>query len=588
MSSLSRRGFLRGAAGLGVVLATTPSFAASSNDPRPHVRTVDDARELFTHSVASGDPTATGAVLWTRLDPSRLTGAALHLEVATDLSMRDVVLRRVVRPQDVRADRDGTVRVDTDGLLPSNSFLFFRFVYEGVASRTGRCRTAPAAGQSVDKLRLGVFTCQNRPAGFYGAYRHALTDDLDYLVHVGDFIYESNTVGNANGRDVVLPSGQSRMSSYADVVAVHAAYRSDPDLQRVMEQHTIIPTWDDHETVNNPWYDYEADAPASDSHPRGGEPEFMRRYFVEAAAGYHDWMPVRVFLDRDSSSPHDAWRLYRDVRLGDLAHLFMLDGRWYREKQPATGEENVEALSTRSQTSTMLGRGQAAWLIDGLRGSDATWRVLGNQTLFQEWGVMLPGSSRVFVNMDAWDGYRDERDAITAELAKRPHGNLVFTGDMHAFVWGYVQTKYGAESLIGQRVAVEIMTSGVTSSGLGVTVPGSEEAVEAAMFAANPHMSLFNWSRHGYTVVELRPDAAEVTAYIVSRDSADAARTVFQRAVIPADRTQVEVVERNSPSGAPVTTPASLTGTTPGLPPGTPTATARSADELEALLLRRR
>ncbi|HWH27648.1 MAG TPA: alkaline phosphatase D family protein [Mycobacteriales bacterium] len=587
MSPVSRRGFLRGAAGLGVVLATTPSFAASSDEPRPNVSKVDDARQLFTHSVASGDPTATGAVLWTRLDPARLTGAALHLEVARDPQMRDVVLRRVVRPQDIRADRDGTVRVDTDGLLPSNSFLFFRFVYEGVASRTGRCRTAPAPGQPVDRLRLGVFTCQNRPAGFYGAYRHALTDDLDYLVHVGDFIYESNTVGNANGRDSALPSGASRMSSYADVVAVHATYRSDPDLQRAMELHTIIPTWDDHETVNNPWYDYEADAPASSSHPRGDEPEFMRKYFVEAAAGYHDWMPVRVFLDRDSTAPHEAWRLYRDVRLGDLAHLFMLDGRWYREKQPTTGTENVEALSTRSQTSTMLGREQAAWLIDRLRLSDATWRVLGNQTLFQEWGVMLPGSSRVFVNMDAWDGYRDERDAITAELAKRPHGNLVLTGDMHAFVWGYVQTKYGAESLLGDRVAVEIMTTGVSSSGLGVTVPGSEEAVEAAMLAANPHMSLFNWSRHGYTVVELRPDAAEVTAFIVPRDRADAPRSVYQRARIPADRTQVEVLERNSPSGLPATTPASPTGTTPGLPPGARQVTARSADELEALLLGR-
>jgi alkaline phosphatase D len=590
VSPVSRRGFLRGAAGLGVALAATPSFAAGPDDPRPDVVRVDEERAVFTHSVASGDPTPTGAVLWTRIAPARLVGKPVVLEVATDEALTDVVLRRVVRPQDVRADRDGTVRVDVDGLLSglSNRFLFFRFVYDGVASRTGRFRTAPAPGQPVDRLRFGVFTCQQRQAGFYGAYRHALTDDLDYLVHVGDFIYENRSVGNANGRDSDLPSGASRMSSYADVVAVHASYRSDPDLQRAMERHTIIPTWDDHETVNNPYYDYALDAPASDSHPRGDDPEFMRRYFVEAAAGYHDWMPVRVFLDRAGDRPHDSWRLYRDVRLGDLAHLFMLDGRWYREKQPATGTENVEALSTRSQTSTMLGRQQAAWLLEGLRRSTATWRVLGNQTLFQEWGVMLPGSARVFVNMDAWDGYRDERDAITAELAKRPHGNLVLTGDQHAFVWGYVQTKYGAESALGQRVALEVMTSAVTSSGVGVTVPGSEEAVEAAMFAANPHMSLFNWSRHGYTVVELTPEAAEITAYVVPRDRADAPRMVFQRGRVPADRTELQVLERNSPSGLPATTPVPPTGATPALPPpGVPVRRARTSDELEALLLGR-
>jgi alkaline phosphatase D len=211
--------------------------------------------------------------------------------------------------------------------------------------------------------------------------------------------------------------------------------------------------------------------------------------------------------------------------------------------------------------------------------------VLGNQTLFAPLGVMLPGSARVFVNMDAWDGYRDERDAITAVLAERPHGNLVLTGDMHAFVWSYVQTRYGAESLLGQRVAVEIMTSGVTSGGLGLTVPGTEEAVEEGIFAANPHVSLFNWARHGYTVIELTPEAADITAYIVPIEAPGAGRTLYQRGRVPADSTQLEVVERNSPSGQPVTTPASPTGTTPGLPPAT--ATARSADELEALLLGR-
>jgi len=580
VSSLSRRSFLHGAAGIGLVLAATPSVAASDHEPEPRITRVDDEREIFTHSVASGDPTATGVVLWTRIEPTRINGAVLYVEVAEDPAFRDRVLRRVVRGRDVRADRDGTVRVDTDGMLPTDRFLWFRFIYNGVASRTGRCRTAPAPGQHVDRLRLGLFSCQHRGAGFYGAYRHALADDLDYLVHVGDFIYEDNSVGNANGRDSALPSGATVMSSYADVVAVFAAYRSDLDLQRAMEHYTIIATWDDHELVNNPYYDYAADAPGSASHPRGDDPEFMRKYFIEAAAGYHDWMPVRVFLDRDASRPHDAWQLYREVRLGDLAHLFMLDGRWYREQQPALGRENVEGASTRSQTSSMLGRRQTSWLSDALRRSDATWRVLGNQTLFQEFGVMLPGAARTYVNMDAWDGYCDERDAITAELAKRPYGNLVLTGDMHAFVWGYVQKKYGTDAASDDRVAVEIMTSGVTSLGLGANGPGSDEALEQAILAANPHMMLFNWSRYGYTVVDLRPDVAEVTAYIVPRDTADAPRLLYQRARIPADRTQVEVLERNSPSGLPVTTPPS-----PSLPTSAPARTVRSAEELQRVLL---
>lgn len=580
MSPLSRRSFLRGAgvAGLGLVLASTPSFATTA---APVVRAVDADRLLFPQSVASGDPTATGVVVWTRLAPAAVARRLpLFLEVARDDAFADVVLRRVVKASDVDPARGGTVRVDLDGLLPTNAWLFYRFVHDGTASRTGRCRTAPARGQAVDRLRLGVFTCQNYPNGFFAAYRHALADDLDYLVHVGDFIYESQSTGNANGRDVVLPSGQSRMSSYADVAAVHQLYRDDPDLQLALERHTLIPTWDDHETVNNIYYDYARDAPASASHPRGDDAEFMRRYVVEAAAAYHDWMPVRVFLERDEARPHDAWRLYRKVELGSLCDLFMLDGRWYRDVQPATGRDSTDVLEERAQDGTMLGRRQAAWLAEGIETSTATWRVLGNQTLFQQWGVMLPDPARVYVNMDAWDGYRTERDTVVSALARRPAGNLILTGDMHAFVWGYVQTRYGAEAALGQRVAVEIMTSSVTSSGLSTPQPLAEEAVEAAMLSANPHMQLFNWTRNGYTVVELTPTHADVTAYVVDRETADAGRSVYQRGRVPADRVELVVTERNSPSGLPATVPAR-----PDLPPAAPpTRTVRTVEQLEQLL----
>lgn len=553
MPSLSRRSFLVGttAAGVGIALdgafAVTPSRSTGS---APRITRTDDGT-VFPQSVASGDPTASGVVLWTRVAPSRLTGRdALHLEVATDAAMRKVVLRRTVAAKDVRADRDGTVRVDVDGLLQPNRFYWFRFVHRGVASRTGRARTAPAPGQDVKSLRLGVFSCQQYGAGFYGSYRHALTDDLDYLVHVGDFIYEGNSTGNANGRDVSLPSGAEVMSSLADCYAVHRTYRSDPDLQRAMERHTIIATWDDHEIVNNPYYDYAAKAHASDSHPRGAEPDFMRKYALEAAAAYYDWMPVRATLVRTGTDPHSSWRLYRQVRLGDLADLFMVDGRWYREVQPATGAENVEGTSSASQTSTMLGKQQAAWLAEGITSSRATWRVLGNQTIFQPWGAMLPGPSRVYVNMDAWDGYRDERDALTAALAKRPSGNLVLTGDMHAFVWGFVQDAYGPEAeLTGTKVAFEVMTSGVTSTGLffANTGPGQEDAIEATQLALNPHMRLWNWTRNGYTVVELTPTHADVTAYAVGRDDAGAARTVLRKGRVPVDLGELEVLESATP-----------------------------------------
>jgi alkaline phosphatase D len=585
VSPLSRRSLLLGASAAGAGFALDSAFASTPSTPAAapaRAGRLDDGT-LFPQSVASGDPTATGVIAWTRVEPRRITGRdPLLLEVATDEAMRRVVVRRSVAARDVRKDRDGTVRVDLDGLLEPNRFYFFRFTYRGTTTRTGRLRTAPAPGQRVERLRFGLFSCQQYTAGFYAAYRHALTDDLDYLVHVGDFIYEGNDTGNANGRDSALPSGAEVMSTLADCYAVHRTYRSDPNLRRALERHTLIATWDDHEVVNNPYFDYDVKATLSDSHPRGTEADFMRRYAMEAAAAYHDWMPMRVKLVRGGKDQHASWRLYRQVRFGDLADLFMLDGRWYREKQPETGQENVDGTSSASQTSTMLGKEQAAWLTKGIRSSKATWRVLGNQTIFQPWGAMLPGPGRVYVNMDAWDGYRDERDAITGALAERPTGNLVLTGDMHAFVWGFVQDAYGAEGeLSGSKVAFEVMTSGVTSTGLffaAAESPGAEEAIEASQLAANPHMRLWNWTRHGYTVLELTPTHADVTAWVVPRDSEEAGRLLLMKGRLPADANELEVLERNSPSGAPATTPPP-----PPLPAGRAVA-VRSWDEVEALL----
>jgi alkaline phosphatase D len=586
-STHSRRDVLRtfGIAGLGLaaapLLRPTPSSQVPADLAAPTITSIDD-RDVFPSGVASGDPTETGAILWTRVEPDRIDGRTpLFVEIATDESFGDVVVRRVVAPADVDPTHDGTVRVDVDGLLTADRFWFFRFTYGEAGSRTGRCRTTPAKGAPTDGLRFGIFSCSNYPAGFFNGYRLAMEDDLDYVIHVGDFIYENASTGGSTGRAVVLPSGERVMSSLEDCYAVHRTYRTDPDLQDLLAWHTLIATWDDHETVNNPFYDYDTDAPGSGSHPRGSDPEFMRRFFLEAATAYHDYLPMRVTLDLTPGLPlHEAWRLYRTVSFGDLLDLFMLDGRWYRTRQPATGTENVEGTSDRSASEDgfMLAPTQLEWLTTGLRESTAQWRVLGNQTIFQPWGAMLPGPGRVYINMDAWDGYRAERNEIMAAFAERPTNNLVLTGDMHAFVWGYLQDAYGVEGVAsGNRVAYEIMTSSVTSTGLfffAEQTPGMEEALEATQFALNPHMQLFNWTRHGYVRLDITPEAATATAVITGLGRGEDTKRTYQTVRIPDGVMEAEVVERNSASGVlPATTPV----------PPVPAATLRAEHAAQAI-----
>ena len=636
MSTVSRRDLLKGLGIAGIsattlpgLLAAAPTVAATRDLDLP-VGAAENT-EVFPSGVASGDPTATGVIAWVRVSPEAVTatpGADLVFRVARDQALTDEVLVRVVPAAEVAvrgAERDGTVRVDLDGMLPSSdTFYYFQWFYAGAASRVGRLRTAPALGDRTDSLRFGVFSCSNFTAGYFNAYGAAMADGLDYVIHVGDYIYEN--AGGSGDRSVELPSGNADMSSLEDCYAVHRTYLTDQHLLDLRAWHTFIATWDDHETVNNPWYDYAAASHDSGSHAAFGQGNFdrYRKYFLEAATAYHDYLPNRTHLDevavreRVLDNPTDTWdespqaafRLYRRIQFGDLLDLLMVDGRWYRTRGFDTDSnqagDNVEATSSAANqqgeeygaSSTMLGLEQTEWLVEQLEQSQALWRVLGNQTIFMSWGAMLPGPSRAYINMDAWDGYRAERAKLIE--AMRPKGNnIVLTGDMHAFVWGHVQDEYGIEGEVqGQKVAYELMASSVTSTGLfffaapsdDVTIPGMEEALEASQLALNPHMDLFNWTRHGYVVMDVTRDHVEAVAYITGIDEFEERPEAvpYFGVTIPSNpggEVEADVIIRNSPSGLPLQSPGRPRPRAALLPTaGTAPRRVSTWDEIEELL----
>ena len=152
-----------------------------------------DSDRVFSLSVASGDPTASGVILWTRIDPSAyIDDAFLTIQVAEDAEFTALVLESVVEPSEIGAFRDYTVNIDLDGQLESSRRYFYRFIYDNTASKTGRCRTAPPEGVDTEKLKLGVLTCQDYTNGYYGALNYIAEDDsIDFVVHLGDFIYET-------------------------------------------------------------------------------------------------------------------------------------------------------------------------------------------------------------------------------------------------------------------------------------------------------------------------------------------------------------------------------------------------------------
>ncbi|WP_435317145.1 alkaline phosphatase D family protein [Haloarchaeobius sp. TZWSO28] len=574
--AVSRRAVLRAATATSAAAALATlvqsGAAATPVDPEPTTRadrgdvfSVDreGVEAVFPQSVASGGPTPGGVLCWTRIAPDAYDPATdLGVEVAMDDTFTDVVFRGVVPAEAVSPDDDYCVTVDLDGLLAADRHYCFRFVYRGDASRVGRCRTLPAPDASPARLALGVLSCNNYRHGYFGALAHVASEDLDYLLHLGDFIYEYGGETDVPGRDIQLPSGHDLAWTLADFRHLHRTYRSDPFMQRALERHTLLHVWDDHEIVNDRWWNAETDAPETTDHPMGGDPEFMRQLSVAGITAMTEYVPSRI-LEPDgrlaTDRIHDEVRLYRSLRFGDLATLFLTDERLYRSPPPVEDTEDGRPDSTPpwgpgtagDPTRTMLGAAQRRWFVDGVTESDATWKLWGNEVLVSPLSFGKGDSQRQ--NFDAWDGFRFERRYLLREFARAGVRNLVtLTGDMHSYLVGYLlDTSDGLDSPAAlpppeDRVGVEFMTPAVSSDNLAAlgAIPASlgERLADHVVRAQNPHLAWFNSSRWGYTTLELTPEDCVWTAWGVDRteNSADAEKTLLRRFRVPEGRVELE------------------------------------------------
>lgn len=536
MNGISRRTFLAAAG------AAVPALLAPAAGPR--AATAPPATQVFPQSVASGDPSETGVVLWTRIEPKLWRSREpLRYEVAVDPGFANRVASGEVTGADAPA-RDFTFRVLLDGRLQPGRVYHYRFTYRGVRSRTGRCRTLPAAGSPVDRLKFGVVTCQDFTHGYYGAFARIATDpDLQFVLHLGDFIYEGPEAGTdegvAPGRGIVLPSRQRRAMGLADFRHLYRTYRSDPLLQLAMELHTWIIIWDDHETANDCYWDYARDTLGAPDHvyqtnpELRARPELARRLKLDAQRAWAEWLPVRPVFDTRATHPHQAMRINRSFLFGDLVELFMTDERTYRSPHPC-GEESlgertfVVGCDARfAPDRTMLGTAQRDWLVAGLTQSAAQWKAWGNEVLLGALTLNATTPSPLVLSVDAWDGYAEERRHILTACRDAGVDNLVvLTGDLHCYLAGLVKLDYDdpANDDPANIVGVEFMTPAVTSSnpveeaGLAPPPAGDRFLFEDLARQTNPHIQFFNAQDWGYTTVEFNRQYAEYVAYKVDKD----------------------------------------------------------------------
>lgn len=489
-SGLSRREWLKSTGALGVVAASSNLLGCDDSLPPlptdlptdPYTGAPGPA-SLFTHGVASGDPLEDGFVIWTRVTPADL-GSTLEVfyEVALDADFVDRVDAGTVM---TGAAVDFTAKLDVRGLVWGRDY-YYRFSALGRTSMVGRARCAPKDGEAK-ALRFAVTSCASLGHGHFHVYRRiAEREDLDAVLHLGDYLYEYGTGEYGTVREYEPAHEIVTLSDYR---TRHAQYRRDPDLQALHQQHAIIPIWDDHETADDAYED------GAGNHQPDTEGTWNARKQA-AKQAYFEWMPIR---------DPGMQRIHRTLRYGNLADIVLLDTRLEgRDVQLTSSSELANEPASRS----LLGAAQEAWLDGELAESRARWVILAQQVMVAQ----LSFSGGNPFNLDQWDGYPAARGRLLASIRTHAPGRtVVLTGDIHTSWVGRLVDDPFADGADPARdaAAVEFVTTSVTSP--GIAAGNLAERIAAGIMAESPHLAYVELSRKGYVVLD-------VTAGRVSAD----------------------------------------------------------------------
>lgn len=455
----------------------------------------------FSLGIASGDPAPDGFVIWTRVAPEPLepnggVGSGtipVAWEVSSDERFATIVAKgeAVARPELAHS-----VHVEVAGLRPDRPY-FYRFEVGGERSIRGSARTLPLAGSAPRQLRFGVAGCQNYEDGYYTAYRYLAGEELAFVFHYGDYIYEYRgdplRPGDGGVLTPVREHAGDTVYSIDDYRRRYAQYKTDADLQRAHAAHAFFMTFDDHEVQNN-W--------AGDTDENGTPPEIFRTRRAQAFQAWYEHMPVR----RPQFPNGSAIQGYRAARFGNLAQFDFLDTRQFRTDQPCGDNFKPMCPGVTSPTARMISAEEEDWLARNLQRRDARWNVVAQQVMMMSLDRRRrpdEAPSKIF-NMDSWAGYEVPRERLLARM-RGLDNVIVLTGDEHQNFAGILTDR-------DKPVAVEFVSTSISSGGDGQDLrPGSD-----TILANNPQLKFINDQR-GYLTCELTPDEWRTNFMVLDR-----------------------------------------------------------------------
>ena len=473
----------------------------------------DPDLQPFYHGVASGDPTSSSVILWTRVTPEIDDAVSVSWKVSTDTIFSDTVQQGV---EITNANQDYTVKIDVEG-LDSGTYYYYEFTALGKNSVIGRTKTAP--DNDADQLRFGVVSCSSYETGYFNVYRKLYErNDMDAILHLGDYIYEYGSNSSLSGPRAHMPDHE--IIDLADYRMRHAQHKLDKDAQKMHQNFAVIATWDDHESANNSWRD------GSNNHSEGSEGTWSDRKSASIQA-YYEWMPIR------RPDENNFNRIFRKVSYGDLADIFMMDTRLYDRDEQAEFPPQYD-----DEDRTIIGEEQMAWLQDGMLNSEAKWKILGQQVMMGQ--LVIPNylfESFTPLNNDQWDGYSADRTRLFDFILDNELENtVVLTGDIHTS-WAmdlpysiFDYNKFTGEGSVG----VEFVTTAVTSTSSPIALPPIYGLIRAAL----PYIKYVDLSRKGYTILDLKNEQAQADYYTINTIVQPTSYEFFQQGWYTEDGTQ--------------------------------------------------
>jgi alkaline phosphatase D len=484
-----------------------------------------DYSHAWPQGVASGEPRESSLVIWTRcVRTSGDTGAdvPITLQVATDRRFVNLVANIALT---ALATYDHTARAKVTG-LPAATPLYYRFIAGNDVSPVGMTRTAPLAGSTPSQVKFAWFTCQDWSVNHWAAMTLMAKETLDFIVHVGDYVYESVGASFQDGDAepahglISFPDGQTQSDgrivavSLADYRLLYRTYRSDPRLQALHARFPMIAIWDDHEFSDDSWLDH-------NTYTNANPQQTARRRAANQA-----WVEYQVVdfgdVSFDALNPaYDNLRLYRDFRFGSLVHLVMTDERLYRDDHvvpepliaqmlghdPVNGndamgarylvqkslldQQETEATARLGRPPSILGPTQTEWWKQTMAGSSAAWKVWGNEVMLNRmWADLTqiappPYNDTFIVNADAWDGFPAHKADLLGFLRSQGVKNVVaITGDLHAFQCGVVRDTPDPKT--GSPVLVDFVCAGISSTSFYEFVKTAVAGTPLEIVAATP------------------------------------------------------------------------------------------------------